>query len=336
MMAEPQQCSARLGIIAPGRFQAALDRFGLGTFITAAPITGGLFGQNVFVTSTVGEWVLRGDPHHPWQFPKERFFARLIPEHTDVPVPWPYLLDTDRTIFGWEYILMPRMPGLQTSDPAVRAALSRQDHLGIAAALGKTLAQLHDFEWPHHGEYELESDGIVPHPRSWSAHVAAEIQEWLEQARAVSDRTPKGNVAWAHAVIAAGRDALDVPFSASILLHDYNYNNSVATRGGDAWRITGVFDLMEAAVGDGERDLCRQTAMYLSQTPGLARAFVQAYLRDRRSRPGFAERLSVYLLGERIIVWGYGQRHPELEWWDRRLTFREWAEPFLNAIPTLL
>jgi len=187
MMAEPQQYSARLGIIAPERFQAALDRFGLGTFITAAPITGGLFGQNVFVTSTEGEWVLRGDPHYPGQFPKERFFARLIQEHTDVPVPWPYLIDTDPTIFGWGYILMPRMPGLQTSDPAVRAALSRQDHLGIAAALGKTLAQLHDFEWPHHGEYEVESDGIVPHPRSWSGHVGAEIQEWLEQARAVSD-----------------------------------------------------------------------------------------------------------------------------------------------------
>lgn len=82
-------------------------------------------------------------------------------------------------------------------------------------------------------------------------------------------------MAWAHAVIAAGRDALDVPFSASILLHNFNYNNSVATRGGDAWRITGVFDLMEAAVGDGERDLCRQTAMYLSQAPGLPRAFVR-------------------------------------------------------------
>jgi len=76
---------------------------------------------------------------------------------------------------------------------------------------------------------------------------------------------------------------------------------------------------------------------HVSQSgPRTATRVRAAYLRDRGSRPGFAERLSVYLLGERIIVWGFGQRYPELEWWDRRLTYRAWAEPFLNAIPTLL
>jgi hypothetical protein len=64
-----EEYSRRLGKITPRQFQPALDRFGLGVFIRAEPIPFGLFGQNVFISSTQGEFVLRGVPHYPWQFP---------------------------------------------------------------------------------------------------------------------------------------------------------------------------------------------------------------------------------------------------------------------------
>src|SRR4051812_16361344 len=57
--------SQRLGLLTPRQFQAALMRFGLGDFIDATPVPQGLFGQNVFVTSTQGAYVLRGAPHYP-------------------------------------------------------------------------------------------------------------------------------------------------------------------------------------------------------------------------------------------------------------------------------
>ena len=54
-----QEYSKRLRIIEPSQFQAALDRFDLGTFVAAMPIRFGLLRQNVFVSSTGGEWVCR-------------------------------------------------------------------------------------------------------------------------------------------------------------------------------------------------------------------------------------------------------------------------------------
>jgi hypothetical protein len=42
-----QVYSQRLGALTPQQFGAALARFSLGDFVGAAPITGGLFGQNV-------------------------------------------------------------------------------------------------------------------------------------------------------------------------------------------------------------------------------------------------------------------------------------------------
>jgi hygromycin-B 7''-O-kinase len=106
-----REYSRRLGSIDDGQFRSALERFGLGEFVRAEPVAGGLFGQNVFVASTTGEYVLRGAPHYDWQLPAERFFARLLHERTRAPVPWPYLLDPGDDIFGWSYAVMPRMPG---------------------------------------------------------------------------------------------------------------------------------------------------------------------------------------------------------------------------------
>lgn len=48
--------SKHLGLISRDQFQAALNRFGLGKFLHAEPIPFGLFGQNVFLTSTEGEF----------------------------------------------------------------------------------------------------------------------------------------------------------------------------------------------------------------------------------------------------------------------------------------
>src|SRR5215216_5853473 len=111
-----QVYSQRLGVLTPHQFQAALARFELGDFVEATPVSGGLFGQNVFVTSTQGHYVLRGMPHYPWQFPKERFGAALLHERTQVPVAYPYLLDASTDIFGWSYLLMPRLQGIRPAD----------------------------------------------------------------------------------------------------------------------------------------------------------------------------------------------------------------------------
>ena len=110
------ESSPRLGVITPRQLQDALDRFGLGRLVSAEPARTGNFGQNVFVSATTGDYVLRGRPHYPWQFPREQWFSRFLHERTALPIPWPYLHDPCTDIFGWSYALMPRLPGLQLPD----------------------------------------------------------------------------------------------------------------------------------------------------------------------------------------------------------------------------
>lgn len=93
--------SKKLGTITNEQFQKALDKFNLGKFIKAEPISSGNFGQNIFLTTTSGEYVFRGKPHYPWQFPSEQFMAKLLHDKTKTPIPYPYLVDEQTDIFGW-------------------------------------------------------------------------------------------------------------------------------------------------------------------------------------------------------------------------------------------
>ncbi|HEX2592767.1 MAG TPA: phosphotransferase, partial [Rhizomicrobium sp.] len=169
-MSEGTVYSDRLGAIRDAQFAAACERAGVGRFVRAAPTTAGLFGQNVFVTTSDGEFVLRGAPHwvkgpndadyrqeDRWQFTKERWFAQQLHEHTRVPVPWPMFHDQASDIFGWPYLLMPKMPGQCSDERGIKKTMSADDRHGIAVALGENLAEMQRLTWPSAGDFGIDS-----------------------------------------------------------------------------------------------------------------------------------------------------------------------------------
>ena len=323
--------SERLGVLDDRQFQAALVRLSLGDFVRADPVSGGLFGQNVFLTSTTGAWVLRGVPHYDWQFPAERLSCELLHTRTRTPVPWPYLVDQRDDIFGWSYAIMPRMPGLQLSDPGVAGGLTRKDRLGMAQAMAENLALMQELTWPFVGGFDLASGTIAPCPVSWVEWVVTDVHRWLDLARKHSDRTTDADIHWVDELLHTARPALAEPFQPRFVMHDYKELNATFERAGDGWRVSGIFDLMEAFFGDGEIDLSRQTVQYMHEDPELAQAFVRRYLELRPVRPGFGERFLVYLLWDRLVIWEYFQ-HPERATpWKSGLTLRAWLEPILEA-----
>jgi hygromycin-B 7''-O-kinase len=322
-----REYSQRLGVLAPEQFQAALARFELGDFVEAQPVSGGLFGQNVFVSSTTGQYILRGMPHYPWQFPKERFGAALLHERTQVPVAYPYLLDESTDIFGWSYLIMPRQQGIRPTDNQ----LSSVEQIEIARALGQNLADMHALSWAFAGAYDLASNSILSFGEGYAQWIVADVRHWLALARGHGPATT-GDVIWVEQVIHDAQTALGVPFQPCFVMNDYNPGNLLVDRVRDEWRVTGLFDLMEYYFGDGEADLMRMIACYLDQgqphDAQLAHAFGAAYLERRPARAGFAERYALFMLRDRLIAWEYGTR-PGQNWFPAGWSFRDYAERYM-------
>jgi aminoglycoside phosphotransferase (APT) family kinase protein len=310
--------------------QAALDRFGLGQLLEAEAAPGGLFGQVVLLSTTTGSYALRGHPH-PGQIARERNAVELIHQRTRVPVPWPYQTDASTAIFGWEYALMPRMPGVQLADGEARKALSDGDRTAIAGAMARCLADLHEAAFDQPGTFDLNSAEFGPATPDYASWFGAWTRWWLEQSCQASTATTDDDVAWVEGIISDAASALAEPFTPALVDTDFKEGNAVAQRDADtdAWRISGVFDLAETFIGDGEVDLARACFEYVRR-PQVAEAFLGTYLGLRPPRRGFERRLRHYLLHDRMIIWEYAQRNSV--WVQPGQPLRSWAEPQLDAV----
>jgi aminoglycoside phosphotransferase (APT) family kinase protein len=337
----PREYSQRLGVLTHAQLQAALDRFDLGELIDAEPVSGGLFGQNVFITSTRGRWVLRGAPHYDGQFQKERFFSRLVQEKTDPEAPWPFFIERSDDVYGWHYAVMPRLPGENPGNPETQQTLTKGGRITLAHAVGEYLGRIQSKTWEHCATYGYAADQLAPLDVPYADWFAQQAHDWLHRCRtrswfldapvdpATLKATTEKDIAWVEEIIEQARAALAVPFAPVLVHTDYKENNTAAERTAEGWRFTGVFDLGEAYIGDGEYDLARSACSYQTFGPDVLAAFVNAYRGGQRPREGFAERMRAYILHDRLIIWEYGQRNGL--WFREGLTLREWAEPFVET-----
>ncbi|MFB9992056.1 phosphotransferase family protein [Deinococcus oregonensis] len=323
----------RLGRITPAQLQQALNLFGLGQVQQARPIPFGLFGQNLMVTSDQGEFVLRGQPHFPWQFPTEQYVVDQLHAVTQVPVPAPYRYTEDRTIFGWPFVIMPKMPGVQLADAQVVQRLTAEDRQGIARAMGHNLAEMHRLTGPCSGRYDPQTNSVVPFDRPYGEWVVERLQTHLNSARQQNGHTTPDDVRWVNRLVDASRSALAVPFTPTLVMEDYKEGNVAVERAeGGTWRVSGVFDFMTAHFGDPEADLSRLVGEYARQQPAWARTFVETYLSHHAPRSGFEARFALYLLADALIIWEYVQREEGGMPGQRDLSLRAWAEPFMTAV----
>jgi hygromycin-B 7''-O-kinase len=314
----PQRFSERLGLIEPDQLQAAADRFGLGTVTDAEPAIGGLFGQNVFLTTSDGEFVLRGHPHGHVQLTKERRVARFIHDGSSLPAPWPYDVCDDAELFGWTYAIMPRLSG--TNGGELWAMADDDGRIALAHAMGDALARLHEATSEFFGPYDAQLDDFIELDDfgDWALH---RLEHWRAACRSVNALSTEAEL-YIDELVESCADALDEPFTPVLVHHDFKLNN-VNFEDGEP---SGVFDLFEAYLADGEEDIVR---MLRTLDDDQRAAYVDAYTAHSPLRPGASERLAIYALADWLVIWEYGKRHGI--WFEDDATFVSRARPIVTA-----
>lgn len=334
-----QKYSERLGEISDEQFQKALDTFDLGVFSRAEPISQGLFGQNIYVSSDKGDFVLRGKPHYDWQFKNEKLFVDLLHENTNVPVPYPYMLSTTKDIFGWEFIIMPRMPGKNLSDSLSEEYLNEDQRIQIAEAQGEILREAQKLTYTECGRYNLTSNAINAYEENWFDYYATQILDYLRKAADYNSNTPSQDILWVEEIIFKARGSMET-FKPTFYMQDFKPGNMVVEEKNGKYRVSGLFDFMEASFGHPEADLSRMFSVYIEKNRyDLAYIFVNSYLSKNVDLEKFVIRFPLFMLHDRAIIWEYRQRKPR-DWknvfWNDDYTFRQWFSNYLNFDSTKL
>lgn len=325
---EPKQYSERLGMITPEQIQRALDRFDAGTLEAAEPAPGGLFGQNIMLETTAGRWVLRGAPHHDAQFAQERYFAELINKRSRVPAPAPYHIEDSPEIFGWPFALMPRLEGDALTAEGLRE-MEPPDRVAAARAYGRGLAALQQASWPEHAWYDIPAGELRPLGKPYAQWYGEWTEHWLDLCTKASDATTADDVAWVRTIVAAGTNALAAPMQPVLVHTDYAQGNVLLVRQQSRWQISGILDLADCYMGDGEADLPRMYRALQRIDRDCGAAFAEAYASARPPRPGVAQRWRHHVLRDLLVFWEYGQRNSV--WFKPGMTLRDFAERFVEA-----
>ena len=332
--------SERLGVIADAQFAAALARLGLGELLTAEAAPTGLFGQNVYLATTAGAFVFRGAPHwhqgrrdDRYQFAKEAFFIGLAHAATDAPVPWPCRYDPTSDIFGWPYLIMPRMPGACVNERSIRKALDAGARREAAVSLGETLADLQRLTAPAAGDYDVETGDVAPDPGGYAGHLTQWMSSIAQGAAEAGVMTP-ADMDWIGRVASTAHEAPSRPVS---FVHgDYKLDNMTLAERDGVWRVSGLFDFHTARFGDSARDLVRAACAWLDTEPDLARVFVEAWREGGGDTAGLASWLPLYVASERVTLWSHFVRSDPRPDWSAGLTFRAWAERYVERLAALL
>jgi hygromycin-B 7''-O-kinase len=299
-----------LGDLSDAQLQAALDRFELGRFVSVEAFAGGLFGKNVGLVTDRGRWVLRGDPwpaHTDEQFRRERFWASSVRAACDVPVPWPFHIEADESLFGWPYQLTPWMPGAQERNVA-----------GVAA-LGRTAADLRRVTFDSFGSWSPAIDALEPFDGSPLDWLSSRTQFWIDQCAMQARPLADSDVDWVQSLLPTDFDDV-VP---TYIHHDLKIGNCVCVDG----EVSGLFDLGEGTTGDPLEDLARATWDLARDDPTLVGVFLWAYEAAAGVRVPL-DRLWAYVVFDLLVVWEFGTRPPQP--WFKEPTFGAWAVSFAS------
>ncbi|WP_438350093.1 aminoglycoside phosphotransferase family protein [Paenibacillus sp. FA6] len=323
--------SNKLGDITNQQLQFMLDRFNLGKFISSDRTAYGVMQQTMFVSSTKGDFVLKGNPLFDAQFIEEKYFVDQLHQHTKLNVPSPYLIDKSDDIFGWRYSLMPRLPGSHINASDIQAQLTTMtDKERIAELMAQTLVELHSWKVKQYGEFDPKSYRVRPFEGSYRIWLYNTIRYWIHDATKYSSITSQ-DMDWVEHILQSSQHVFDSLHSPNFVMGDFKPENFLINKQNNEWKISGVFDFTTSYFGDGVADLPKMTAIYwMNGEKNVAQHFLSRYM-ILSEQQSFKERFKVHMLHHCVLLWGCAKATNTVTW-EKDLSFAQWAERFTDSL----
>lgn len=326
--------SNKLGNIRNEQLQAMLVKFKLGTLLSAKKTEQGAMGQTMFIISTKGEFVFKGNPLYKGQLEEEKYFIEQLRQRTEVPVPIPYLIDDSTDIFGWKYALMPLLKGKHLTDSTLQHTMNTKDKCSIAQSIADALFAFHQWKVEDFGELDTHTLKITPFKTGYYQWLFDRILFWLEDARKYSKVT-HDDLQWTKNLLEDSKEAFQRITSPTFVMGDFKPGNFLVQQKESSWSISGVFDFTNSFFGDPVSDLVKMLTYYLDNNEKVvAKHLVDAYFDKLTNKVDSITRLKVHMLHQKVLDWGNAKATKTVTWYDE-LPFYHWAGEYTQAMEDL-
>ncbi|WP_284139363.1 aminoglycoside phosphotransferase family protein [Virgibacillus sp. LDC-1] len=327
--------SNKLENINDQQIKQMVDKQGLGQFISAQRTAQGAMGQTMYVCTTKGDYVLKGNPLYEGQLKEEKYFIEQLHKHTDIPVPVPYILDESEDIFGWNYAIMPRLSGYHLTDKQLYEKLPYEEKIKIAERIAHTLTAFHQWRVRDCGELNPLTCSITPFQEGYQAWLYKRIYFWLQDATKYSLILPK-DIAWVQHILDTSQSAFAAFSSPCFVMGDFKPGNFLVDHTEtEGWKVSGVFDFTNAYFGDPLSDLIKLVTLYIDkEEESIALHLMKTYINGcmhSYEKTEIKQRLMVHMLHQRILDWGCAKAINKVDW-DNDLAFFIWASRYTEKV----
>lgn len=327
--------SNKLGSITDSQLQSMLNRFNLGKLLSSEKTEKGAMGQTMFVTSTEGKFVFKGNPLFPGQFAEEKYFVENIHNRLGITVPTPYLIDVTADIFGWEYCIMPCLRGIHMNSQQIKAKQKVEDKLQIVELIANTFISLHSWRVNEYGELDTQDFTIRPFETSYRTWLYTRIRFWLEDAKKYSVIT-FNDITWVEDLLETSKPFFDELSSPTFVMGDFKPDNFLVELENNTWEFSGLFDFTNSYFGDPFADLIKMLTMYIDNgEEEVAKHLLSVYLQHPEQKEAYKERIRVHMLQQRILDWGCAKAMGMVTW-DDKLSFSDWVKYYTDAAMNLV
>lgn len=327
--------SKRLGEVTNSQLQSMLDKYDLGKLLTSSKTEHGAMGQTMFVTSTKGNFVLKGNPLYPGQLVEEKFFIDNIDNRTNVKVPKLYIIDDSNDIFGWNYAIIQRLEGKHLNSKELEDNLHVEEKLKIAELIGQALSSMHNWKVNMFGELDTVSLKIVPFEDSYTKWLFSRIMYWLEDAKRFSKITHE-DMEWVRSLLTESKEDFNHFCSPTFVMGDFKPRNFLINKDRSGWEVSGVFDFTNAYFADPISDLIKMITYYIDKNEIVpAKHLIDVYFNSLAGKENGKKRLKVHMLHQRVLDWG-NAKATKMVTWDDELSFSIWVKKYTDLAETLL
>ncbi|MFC5463540.1 phosphotransferase family protein [Lederbergia graminis] len=320
-----------LGDIANDEIQNILQKYHLGALIKANKTKNGAMKQTMFVTSTEGVFVIKGNPVYKGQLEEEGFFISELGKRTNLSLPLPYKIDSSLEIFPYPYAIMPLLPGFHFLHIDNYTIEEKKE---ITTALVNALKEMHSWKVSTYGEWNPITKSLQPFEQSFDQWLHNRVTYWLKDAEKYSTITNE-DWDWTSNFLNETLPYLSSLTRPTFVMGDFKPGNCLIDKNDDGWYVSGVFDFTNSYFGDPVADLIKFLTIFIdSNELGVAKHFIQSFYDDREDPYAFKQRLKLHMLQQRVLDWGCAKAMNMVDW-EEDISFKAWITKYMNIIDKL-